>query len=43
MCYSRLKDPSKAYPRVPVSISMALGYLGWDNNLVDVYRVAILY
>ena len=43
MRYSYLEDPSRAYPRVPVSISIALGYLGWDNNLVNVYRVVILY
>ena len=39
---SYLKDFSRAYPRVPVSISIALGCLGWDNNLVDVYGVIIL-
>jgi len=40
---SYLKDPSGAYLRVLVSISMASGCLGWDNNLVDVYRVIVLY
>jgi len=41
--YFYLKDPSRAYPRVIVLISMALGCLGWDNNLVDIYGVIILY
>jgi len=40
---SHLKDPSRAYFRVLALISMALRCLGWDNNLVDVYRVIILY
>jgi hypothetical protein len=40
---SRLDDPSGAYPKVLASISMALGCLGWDNDLVDVYGVAVLY
>jgi len=40
---SYLKNPSRAYPKVPVLISIALGYLGWDNSLVDVYGVIILY
>ena len=40
---SYLEDPSRAYPRVPVSISMALGCLGWDDNLVDVRGVVVLY
>ena len=40
---SYLKDPSTAYTRVLVLISMALGCLGWDNNLVDIYGVIILY
>ena len=43
MRYSYLEDPSRAYPRVLVLISIALGCLGWDNNLVDIYRVVILY
>ena len=43
MRYSYLRDPSKAYPRVPMSISMALGCLGWDNNLVDIYGAIVLY
>jgi len=41
--YSYLEDPSGVYSRVPVLISIALGCLGWDNNLVDIYRVIILY
>jgi len=41
--YSYLKDPSKAYPRVLVLISIASGCLDWDNNLVDVCGVIILY
>jgi len=40
---SYLKDPNRAYLRVLVLISIALGCLGWDNNLVDIYRVVILY
>ena len=40
---SYLENLSRAYPRVLVLISIALGYLGYDNNLVDVYRVAVLY
>jgi len=40
---SCLGDPSGAYFRVPVLISIALGCLGWDNNLVDVYGAVILY
>ena len=43
MRHSYLEDPSRAYPKVPVLISIALGYLGQDNNLVDIYRVAVLY
>jgi len=41
--YSYLEDPSGAYFKVLVLISIALGYLGWDNNLVDICRVIILY
>jgi len=41
--YFYLKDLSRAYPKVLVLISIALGCLGWDNNLVDIYRVIILY
>jgi len=41
--YSYLKDPSGAYPRVLMLISIALGCLGWDNNLIDIYGVIILY
>jgi len=40
---SYLEDPSRAYPKVLVLISIVLGCLGWDNNLVDIYRVVILY
>ena len=40
---SYLEDPSGAYPRVLVLISMALGCLGWDNDLVDVRGVIVLY
>ena len=40
---SYLKDPRGVYPRVLVLISIALGYLGRDNNLVDIYRAIILY
>jgi len=40
---SYLGDPSGAYPRVPMLISMALGCLGWDNNLVDVHGAVVLY
>jgi len=40
---SYLKDPSRAYPRVLVLISIALGCLGWDNNLVNIYGVVVLY
>ena len=40
---SYLEDPSRAYSRVLVLISIVLGYLGWDNNLVDVYRAVVLY
>ena len=43
MRYSYLENPSGAYPRVPVLISIALGCLGWDNNLVNVYGVIVLY
>jgi len=43
MRYSYLGDPSKAYPRVLVLISIALGCLGWNNNLVNIYRAIILY
>ena len=38
MRYSYLKDFSRAYPRVLVLIFIALGCLGWDNNLVIIYR-----
>jgi len=38
-----LEDPSRAYPRVPVLISIVLGCLGWDNNLVETRRAVILY
>jgi len=41
--YFYLEDPNRAYPRVLVSISIALGCLGWDNNLIDNYRVIVLY
>ena len=41
--YSYLEDSSKVYPRVLVLISIALGCLGQDNNLVDIYRAIILY
>ena len=40
---SYLEDPSGAYPRVLVLIFMVLGCLGWDNNLVNIYRVVVLY
>jgi len=40
---SHLVDPRGAYPRVLVLISIALGCLGWDNNLVDIRGVIILY
>jgi len=40
---SYLGDPSGAYPRVPMSISIALGCLGWDDNLIDVRGAIILY
>ena len=43
MRYSYLKDPSEAYPKVLVLISIVLGCLGWDNDLVDVCGVAVLY
>ena len=43
MHYSYLKDPSGAYPKVLVSIFIALGCFSKDNNLVDIYRVVILY
>jgi hypothetical protein len=43
VCCSYLEDLSRAYPRVLVLISIALGCLGWDNNLVDVYGVIVLY
>jgi len=43
MRYSYLGDPSRVYPRVPILISMALRYLGWDNNLVDIYGAVVLY
>ena len=39
MRYSYLKDPSGAYPKVLVLISIALGYLDWDNNLIVIYKV----
>jgi len=41
--YSYLENPSRAYPKVLILIFMALRCLGWDNNLVDIYRVIILY
>ena len=40
---SYLKDFRGIYFRVLVSIFIVLGYLGWDNNLVDIYGVIILY
>ena len=43
MRYSYLEDLSRAYPRVLVLISIALGCLGYNNNLVDIYRAIILY
>jgi len=41
--YSYLEGPSRAYPKVLVLISIALGCLGWDNDLVNVYGIIILY
>jgi hypothetical protein len=41
--YSYLEDSSRAYSRVLVLISIALGYLGKDSDLVDIYKVIILY
>ena len=43
MYYSYLKDPNGAYFKVPVLISIALGCFSWDNNLINIYRVVILY
>jgi len=43
MRYSYLGDPSGAYPRVPISISITSVYLGWDNNLIDVCGAIVLY
>ena len=43
MHYFYLMDPFRAYLRFPVSISMVLGYFSWDNNLIDIYKVVILY
>ena len=43
MHYSYLEDPSRAYARVLVLISMASGYLGWDNSLINIHKVIILY
>jgi len=43
MRYSYLKDPSKAYFRVLMLISIALGCLSWDNDLVDIYGAIVLY
>ena len=43
MRYSYLINPFGAYLRFLVLISIALWCFGWDNNLVDIYRVVILY
>jgi len=43
MCYSYLGDPSRVYSRVLKSISMALGCLGKDNNLVVICGAVVLY
>ena len=43
MRYSYLEDPKGAYPRVLISIPMALECLDWDNNLIGTYRAIILY
>jgi len=43
MRYFYLKDFSKAYSRVLKSISIALGCLGWENNLTGTYGAIILY
>ena len=39
MRHFHLKDPSGVYPRVLVSISIALGCLDWDNSLIVIHRV----
>ena len=39
MHYSYLVDPFRAYLRFLILISMALGCLGWDNILIDIYGV----
>ena len=43
MRYSHSKGLRGAYFRVPVLISIALGYLDWDNNLIGTYKAVILY
>ena len=39
MRYSCLLNPFGAYLRFLVLIFIALGCLGWDDDLVDIYRV----
>jgi len=40
---SYLEDPSGAYPRVLVLMSMASECLSWDDDLVDVRGAVVLY
>ena len=43
MYYSYLGDPFRAYPRLLVSISIALGCLSYSSDLVGSYRAIVLY
>jgi hypothetical protein len=37
------ENPFGVYSRFLVLISIALGCLGWDNDLVDIYGAVVLY
>ena len=43
MRYSCLGDPIKVYSKFLVSISIALGYLGCGNSLIENRGAVILY
>ena len=43
MHHSHLKDPSGVYSKVLELISIASGYLCWEDDLIGAYRAIVLY